>query len=183
MLQILTLFRIRTLDPRHRRLKRLKNLNSGALKKTDLYNHSNMCQRDSNTSSPVKCHVKTECVFFILLLLLSSINKVQNKIAINVWNIHFTDCISDIILSWAYIRQGNDRKNATYVRVNTKINKHTWHIKVKFTYSDKATNFGKSPPNICPMYCQSNNWWRFCQILWPSQNIWTLSLLRFGIQG
>ena len=25
------------------------------------------------------------------------------------------------------------------------------------------------------MYCQSNNWWRFRKILWPSQNIWTLS--------
>ena len=24
------------------------------------------------------------------------------------------------------------------------------------------------------MYCQSNNWWIFCKILWPSQNIWTL---------
>ena len=24
------------------------------------------------------------------------------------------------------------------------------------------------------MYCQSNNWWRFRKILWPSQNIWTL---------
>ena len=29
---------------------------------------------------------------------------------------------------------------------------------------------------ICPKYCQSNNWWRFRKILWPSQNIWTLSL-------
>ena len=73
VLQILTPFRIRTLDPRHRRRKRLKNLNSGTLKKTDLCNHSNMCQRDNNTSWPVKCHVKTECVFFILSLLLSSI--------------------------------------------------------------------------------------------------------------
>ena len=25
------------------------------------------------------------------------------------------------------------------------------------------------------MYFQSNNWWRFRKILWPSQNIWTLS--------
>ena len=24
------------------------------------------------------------------------------------------------------------------------------------------------------MYCQSHNWWKFCKILWPSQNIWTL---------
>ena len=23
-------------------------------------------------------------------------------------------------------------------------------------------------------YCQSNDWWRFRKILWPSQNIWTL---------
>ena len=73
VLQILTPFRIRTLDPRHRRRKRLKNLNSGTLKKTDLCNHSNMCQRDSNTSWPAKCHVKTESVSFILLLQLSSI--------------------------------------------------------------------------------------------------------------
>ena len=33
----------------------------------------------------------------------------------------------------------------------------------------------KSPPIICPMYCQSNNWWRFRKILWASQNVWTLS--------
>ena len=25
------------------------------------------------------------------------------------------------------------------------------------------------------MYYQSNNWWRFRKILWPSQNIWTLN--------
>ena len=34
--------------------------------------------------------------------------------------------------------------------------------------------FVKSSPIICPKYCQSNNWWRFRKILWPSQNIWTL---------
>ena len=28
---------------------------------------------------------------------------------------------------------------------------------------------------VVDMYCQSNNWWRFRKILWPSQNIWTLS--------
>ena len=27
------------------------------------------------------------------------------------------------------------------------------------------------------MYCQSNNWWRFPKILWPSQNIWTLAAI------
>ena len=40
----------------------------------------------------------------------------------------------------------------------------------------RPQNFAKSLPIICPMYCQSNNWWRFRKILWPSQNIWTLSL-------
>ena len=40
----------------------------------------------------------------------------------------------------------------------------------------RPQNFTKSPPIICPMYCQSNNWWRFCRILWPSQNIWTLMI-------
>ena len=44
---------------------------------------------------------------------------------------------------------------------------------LKFIYSEKAT---KSPPIFCPMYYQSNNWWRFRKILWPSQNIWTLEI-------
>ena len=30
-------------------------------------------------------------------------------------------------------------------------------------------NFAKSPPIICPIYCQSNGWWRFCKILLPSK--------------
>ena len=34
--------------------------------------------------------------------------------------------------------------------------------------------FAKSSPTICPIYCQSYNWWRFHKILWPSQKIWTL---------
>ena len=37
----------------------------------------------------------------------------------------------------------------------------------------------KSPPIICPMYCQSYNWWRSRKILWQSQNVWTLIALRF----
>ena len=39
----------------------------------------------------------------------------------------------------------------------------------------RPQNFAKSPPIICPMYCQSNNWQRFRKIMWPSQNIWTLN--------
>ena len=35
----------------------------------------------------------------------------------------------------------------------------------------RPQNFAKSPPILCLMYCQSNNWWRFCKTLWPSQNI------------
>ena len=35
----------------------------------------------------------------------------------------------------------------------------------------RPQNFAKHPPIICPMYCQSNNWWRFRKIVWPSQNI------------
>ena len=35
--------------------------------------------------------------------------------------------------------------------------------------------FTKSPPYFCPMQCQSKVRWRFCKILWPSQNIWTLT--------
>ena len=51
---------------------------------------------------------------------------------------------------------------------------------IKFIYSEKASKFGKSPPIICPMYCQSNDWWKFCKILWPSQNI---LILRVGKNG
>ena len=45
---------------------------------------------------------------------------------------------------------------------------------VKFIYSEKATKFCEISTNY--LYWQSNNWWRFHNILWPSQNIWTLSL-------
>ena len=43
---------------------------------------------------------------------------------------------------------------------------------IKFIYSEKATNFCEIL--ICPMQQQSNLWWRFCKILWPSHNISTL---------
>ena len=38
----------------------------------------------------------------------------------------------------------------------------------------RPQNFAKSPPIICLIYCQSNNWWRFRKILWHFQNIWIL---------
>ena len=47
---------------------------------------------------------------------------------------------------------------------------------LKFIYSEKATKF-------CKIFTLRNIWlalhrtkvrWRFCKILWPSQNIWTL---------
>ena len=36
-------------------------------------------------------------------------------------------------------------------------------------------NFVKSPPYFRPMLCQSKVRWRLRKILWPSQNIWTLT--------
>ena len=52
---------------------------------------------------------------------------------------------------------------------------HVDHV-VKFIYSEKATKFCKIPTNYLSyvLPCQSNNWWRFRKILWPSQNIRTL---------
>ena len=38
----------------------------------------------------------------------------------------------------------------------------------------RLQNFAKYPQVICPIYCQSDNWWRFRKILWPFQNVWTL---------
>ena len=39
--------------------------------------------------------------------------------------------------------------------------------------------FAKSPPIIGLAVHGTNNWWRFCKILWPSQNIWTLQKVDF----
>ena len=56
---------------------------------------------------------------------------------------------------------------------------HTIYLYIIYLiYSEKATNFTKSLPIICPMYCQSNNLRRFCKIWWPSENIWTLMTLQ-----
>ena len=37
----------------------------------------------------------------------------------------------------------------------------------------RPQNFAKSPPIIWLAEHRTNNWWRFCKILWPSQNTWT----------
>ena len=39
--------------------------------------------------------------------------------------------------------------------------------------------FGKSSPNFWPQYIQSKVRWIFHKILWPSQNIWTLTDCNF----
>ena len=39
----------------------------------------------------------------------------------------------------------------------------------------RPQNFAKSPPVIWLAVHRTNNWWRFCKILRPSQNIWTLT--------
>ena len=182
MLQILTPFRIGTLDPRHRSLKQLKNLNSSALillyfsfRKTTLCYVSpsldlqislvinvyflihffvylenggifelKFWRSEKNWLVQPQQHVSTwqQHIFacevsrknwmcFLHTFAAIKFNKEQYRTKLQlmyIWNIHFTDCISDIILSWTYIRQGNDQKNATYVRVNIEINKYTWHI-------------------------------------------------------
>ena len=40
----------------------------------------------------------------------------------------------------------------------------------------RPQNFAKSPPYFCLQYIQTKVRWRFCKILWPSQNIWTLTI-------
>ena len=51
-------------------------------------------------------------------------------------------------------------------------------VLLKFIYSEKAMqNFVIASPYFCPMLCQSKVRWRFCKILWPSQNIWTLKVV------
>ena len=47
---------------------------------------------------------------------------------------------------------------------------------IKFIYSEKATNFCEVSTAELSYICsqRSNLRWRFCKILWPSRNIWTL---------
>ena len=44
---------------------------------------------------------------------------------------------------------------------------------LKFVYLRRPQNFAKSPPDFCLQYIQTKVRWRFCKVLWPSQNIWT----------
>ena len=46
---------------------------------------------------------------------------------------------------------------------------------VKFIYSEKTKNFAKFSPYFWLQYTQSKVRGRFRKILWPSQNIWTLT--------
>ena len=41
----------------------------------------------------------------------------------------------------------------------------------------RPPNFLKSPPYFCLQYIQTKVRWRFRKILWPSQNIWTLTTI------
>ena len=45
---------------------------------------------------------------------------------------------------------------------------------LKFIYSEKATKFCEISTVDLSYILQSNLWWRFRKIMWPSQNIWTL---------
>ena len=53
--------------------------------------------------------------------------------------------------------------------------KHLVKSLLKFIYSEKATKFCE----IFPLHRAQVNW-RFCKILWPSQNIWTLYINNFS---
>jgi hypothetical protein len=64
-----------------------------------------------------------------------------------------------------------------WIKVQSKINT----IEILETWAHQSScilrrpqNFAKSSPYFCPMKCQSKARWRFCKVLWPSQNIWTL---------
>ena len=45
---------------------------------------------------------------------------------------------------------------------------------VKFIYSEKATNFFEISTLLLSYVVPVKSKWRFCKILWPSQNIWSL---------
>ena len=45
---------------------------------------------------------------------------------------------------------------------------------LKFKCSEKATKFWDSSPYFWLALHRTKVRWRFCKILWPSQNIWTL---------
>ena len=47
----------------------------------------------------------------------------------------------------------------------------------------RPQNFAKSQPIIWLEVHRTNNWWRFRQIVWPSQNVWTLKRLTFVLQA
>ena len=47
---------------------------------------------------------------------------------------------------------------------------------LKFIYSEKATNFAKSSPYFWLALHRTKVRWRFRKILWPFQNIWTLTV-------
>jgi hypothetical protein len=45
---------------------------------------------------------------------------------------------------------------------------------VKFIYSEKATNFFEISTLLLSYVVPVKSKWRFCKILWPSQNMWSL---------
>ena len=60
----------------------------------------------------------------------------------------------------------------TMARIPTFCPKITWPL--KFIYSEKVTKFCEITTVDLSYVVRSNLHWRFCKILWPFQNIWTL---------
>ena len=55
--------------------------------------------------------------------------------------------------------------------------------KIKFIYSEKAIKFREiSTVHLTGLH-GTNLWWRFCKILWPSQNTWTLQVRSLDLRG
>ena len=52
----------------------------------------------------------------------------------------------------------------------------SWDISVKFIYSEKATKICESLTLILSYIVPVKRRWRFRKILWPFQNIWTLTI-------
>ena len=68
------------------------------------------------------------------------------------------------------------------VLIPKKSNKVEEYFFEQYSISPQPLKFAKSSPNFWLQYIQSKGRWRFRKILWPSQNIWTLTIIKFSFQ-
>ena len=70
-------------------------------------------------------------------------------------------------------------KRSTKINLNLVLLNLNEYTKLEFIYSEKAAKFCEISPLLLSYVVpvkKSKVRWRFCKILWPSQNIWTLKL-------